>query len=115
MMELIQQREEVRRELNDAIIFRKNCGRALAQAEHDYKRCRTLWMHRIMIEGYEGSKPIAATAAYDFVQGIPEVVEYKLERDLKQADLDVTVERINQKKLELRILDGDIRAIGKGE
>lgn len=120
MQELMEEREAIRKELNEAVMARKEKGRQKAFAEVNYKRCRTLHMHRIMIDGYETetigkTKPIAATAAYDFAQGIPEVAKYKLERDVLEAELDSLTEIINIKKLELRIVEADINAIRSGK
>ncbi len=118
MQELMQEREKIKKELNSCIIYKKKVGRDLARAEYEYKRVRTINMHRLMIHGYElngeKTKPIAATAVYDMVQGIPEVADARLKRDLRKADFDVTQEKIYQCKLELQILESDIKAIRLG-
>ncbi len=115
MQELMAERNAIKQDLNAAIIFKKKVGRELAKAEYEYKKERTKAMHRAMIEGYKGSSPVAATAVYNLIQGDEAVGQLRLIRDTKRADLDVTNERINQKKLELRIIESDIEAIRKGQ
>jgi len=69
-------------------------------------------MHKMMLDGYEydgrKTKPIAATAVYNMAQGDPEVAKLKLERDIRQADLDVYQEQIYSLKLQINILEKDI-------
>jgi len=99
-------------QLTSCITMKREIGRKLAQAEHDYKKARTLLMHKMMLDGYEQNgkktKPIAATAVYNMAQGDPEVAKLKLERDIRQADLDVYQEQIYSLKLQINILEKDI-------
>ena len=85
MQELIQERNEAKELLNKCIVAKKRVGRELAQCEYAYKIKRTEWIVKVMMLGYEGSKPIAVSVASDFVRGIPEVAKLIFERDIKKA------------------------------
>ena len=109
-------RDELKSQLTKCILYKKNVGRDLARAEYEYKMIRTKQMYSVIIKGYQegedpSSKPIAMTAASEFVQGIPEVAAKRLERDLRKADHEVNDQKIYQVKLELKIVEGDIEAI----
>ena len=118
MEELYQKRIDLISLLTDCIEYKKTNGRKLCDAEYSYKKARTLLMTRMMLEGYttvDGTtKKIAATAVYNLAQGDPEVAKLKLERDLRQADAEVTQEKIYQVKLQLKIIEDDIANIRKG-
>ena len=114
MQELIEERNQAKIMLNDCIQYKKKVGRELAQAEYNYKKKRTEWLYIVMMQGYDGSKPIAATSANDFVKGIPEVADLILARDLLKADHDVTQEKIYQLRFELKIIENDIASIRMG-
>ena len=115
--ELYAEREELIAQLDKVIEFKKNVGRKLARAEYEYKKARTKLMARMMIVGYEtehgDTKPIAATAVYNMAQGDEEIALLKLQRDLHQADADVTQEKIYQLKLQINILNSDIENVRK--
>jgi len=113
--ELYADREELIQELDKTIKYKKKVGRDLARAEYDYKKARTMTMARMMIVGYETedgkTKPIAATAVSDLAQGTEEVAEFRVKRDLRKADAEVTQERIYQLKLQINILTADIENV----
>ena len=104
--------------LHECITFKKINGRKLAEAEYEYKKSRTLLMAKMMIIGYEveegKTKPIAATAVYNLAQGDPEIARLKMERDLRQADADVTQEKIYAIKLQISIIESDLKRDSKG-
>jgi hypothetical protein len=118
MQNLYEQRNDLIKLLNDCISYKKTNGRKLAEAECEYKKARTMLMTRMMLDGYEvlqgKTKPIAATAVYNLAQGDEEVAALKLERDLRQADADVTQEKIYSIKLQINIIEEDLRNIRKG-
>lgn len=119
MQQLMEERNNLKKQLTNCILAKKKYGRELANDEFTYKKLRTMHMHRIIINGYETegqkTKPIAMTAASEFAQGIPEVADARLKRDLKATDLEVAEQMIYQVKLELKILEGDIIAIRSGK
>ena len=118
MQDLIEQRSDLIVLLNDCIEYKKTNGRKLAIAEYEYKKARTLLMTRMMLDGYEvdgeKTKKIAATACYQLAQGDPVVAKLKLERDYRQADAEVTQEKIYSVKLQLNIIESDLSNIRKG-
>lgn len=103
------------KKLDEVILFKKEVGRKLAKAEYFYKKERTKLMARMMIVGYETedgeTKPIAATAVYNMAQGDEIVAKLKLQRDMYQADAEVTQEKIYALKLQINILNSDIENI----
>ena len=118
MQELYEQRNDLIKLLNDCIGYKKENGRALAIAEYNYKKARTLLMVKMMVDGYtteDGkTKAIAATAVYNLAQGDPNVAKLKLERDYRQADAEVTQEKIYSVKLQINIIEDDLKNIRKG-
>jgi len=118
MQDLYEQRNDLLKLLTECISYKKTNGRKLAEAEYEYKKARTLLMARMMVAGYEiensVTKPIAATAVYNLAQGDPDVAKLKLARDLCQSDADVTQEKIYQLKLQINIIEEDLRNIRKG-
>jgi len=118
MQDLYEQRNDLIQLLNDCIGYKKDNGRALAVAEYEYKKARTLLMTKMVLDGYESedgkTKPIAATAVYNLAQGDPEVAKLKLERDYRQADAEVTQEKIYSIRLQLKIIEEDLKNIRKG-
>ena len=118
MQELYEKRNDLLNLLTECISYKKDNGRKLAQAEYEYKKARTLLMAKMMLDGYETedgkTKTIAATAVYNLAQGDPNVAKLKLERDLRQADAEVTQEKIYQLKLQINIIEDDLKNIRKG-
>jgi len=118
MQDLMEQRQDLIELLTECIAYKKDNGRLLAKAEYEYKKARTLLMAKMMLDGYETkhgkTKPIAATAVYNMAQGDPEVAKLKLERDYRQSDADVTQEKIYQLKLQINIIEDDLKNIRRG-
>jgi len=115
MQDMYEQRQDLIQLLTECIEYKKDNGRLLAIAEYEYKKARTLLMAKMMLVGYktdEGTtKPIAATAVYNLAQGDPDVAKLKLTRDYRQADADVTQEKIYQIKLQINIIEEDIKNV----
>jgi len=119
MQNLYEQRQDLLTLLTDCISYKKDNGRKLAKAEYEYKKARTLLMAKMMLVGYEVeegvTKPIAATAVYNLAQGDPDVAKLKLKRDLCQSDADVTQEKIYQIKMQINIIEEDIKNVRRGQ
>ena len=52
---------------------------------------------------------MAWTACYTLAQGEDKVSELRFKRDFKKSDYEVLVEKINATKLEIRLLEGEIK------
>jgi len=102
-MDLILAMRSARQSLIDCVSAMKNEGRKLAEAEKNY---RVALCQKILTEREKGS---------DVCRGDPDVAELKFTRDLRESDYKVVQEKINQVKLEIRILDGEITAERNGQ
>jgi len=83
----------------------KNFGRYLARATRDYKIALRKEILRLRLE--DG---VAWTACYELALGQETVAELRFKRDVYQSDYDVSIEQINAVKLELRLLENEIKA-----
>ena len=108
-MDLILARRSARQSLIDCVSAMKNEGRKLAEAEKNY---RVALCQKILTEREKGT-PV--TIISDVCRGDPDVAELKFTRDLRESDYKVVQEKINQVKLEIRILDGEITAERNGQ
>ena len=113
--ELYGERQELLDKLDEVITYKKNVGRLLARSEHAYKKARTLKMAEAMLIGYTcehgTTKPVAATAVNELVQGDSVIADLRLQRDLHMADAEVTQEKIYALKLQINILTTDIENV----
>lgn len=102
--DLVNALREQRKLLIDTVQAMKVTGRYLAQATKDYKialRKEILRLHT--------SDGVAWTACYDLALGEDTVAELRFKRDIRQSDYDVCIEKINSVKLEIRLLEGEIK------
>ncbi|MCX8129755.1 MAG: hypothetical protein N3I35_06615 [Clostridia bacterium] len=90
--------------LIDCVDAMKVVGRMLAQATRDYKVALRKEILRLHVED-----KVAWTACYDLALGEEKVAELRFNRDIKQSDYDVCQEKIAQIKLEIKILEGEIK------
>ena len=95
---------EQRNLLIDCVNSMKTVGRELAKAEYDYKVALRKEILRLHIEDN-----VAWTACYTLAQGEEHVAELRYKRDFKKSDYEVLVEKINATKLEIRLLEGEIK------
>lgn len=95
--------------LIDTVNAMKVTGRQLAQATKNYKIALRKEILRLRTE--EG---VAWTACYDLALGEDEVAQLRFIRDIRQSDYDVCLEKINQLKLEIRLLEKEIEMDWKG-
>ena len=118
MQDLYDKRSELVKHLNESIIKKQKLGKIYAEAEYKYKTERTKLMAKMMIIGYETenglTKPIAATAVYNMAQGDKEVAKLKYGRDLAMYEMDVVQENIYSLKLQINIIENDLKNIRKG-
>lgn len=90
--------------LVDTVNAMKVVGRMLAQSTRDYKIALRKEILRLHI-----SDGVAWTACYELSLGEEKVAELRYNRDIKQSDYDVCIEKINSIKLEIRLLEGEIK------
>ena len=109
MQDLQNAMSETRRSLNECLIFYKNNGRKLAEAEQKYRIAYRKEVFRLhLMDG------VAWTACSDLAKGDEEVAKLRLERDIRKSDYDSCYERILQLKVELRILENEMDAERRG-
>jgi hypothetical protein len=118
LQELYDERSKLVKHLNESIIKKQKLGKIYAKAEQDYKSERTRLMAKMMILGYESesglTKPIAATAVYNMAQGDKVVAKLKYTRDLAMYEMDVVQENIYALKLQINIIEEDLKNIRRG-
>lgn len=102
--DLVSLLREQRALLIDTVQAMKVIGRQLAQATKDYKIALRKEILRLRVE--DG---VAWTACYDLALGEEEIAELRFKRDIRQSDYDVCIEKINSVKLEIRLLEGEIK------
>jgi hypothetical protein len=103
-------RDKLLDDLDASIKIKKQRGLELADAEASYRMLLTSMMAKAMIDGLDGmSKPMAATATYDFCRGIPEVAEMRRQRDSKRVLMETVQEHIYAVKSRLRVVEQDIQ------
>ena len=76
----------------------------ISASDKDYKIALRKEILRLRVE--DG---VAWTACYDLALGDEEVAELRFKRDIRQSDYDVCIEKINSLKLEIRLLEGEIK------
>ena len=79
-----------------------NRGRTWAQAEHDYKVALSA---KILVEREKGT-PV--TIISDICRGNREIAKLRFERDVALVTYKAAQEAINNYKLQIRIIDGQI-------
>lgn len=109
MQDLINEMSSIRKQLNECLIFYKNCGRKLAEAEMKYKVALRKEILKLHVED-----KVAWTACSELARGEEEVARLRLERDIRKSDYECTYEKILQLKTEIRILEGEINAERQG-
>lgn len=109
MQELHIERASIRKQLNECLLFYKNCGRNLAAAERDYKVANRKEFLRLHIED-----KVAWTACGELSKGCQEVADLRFTRDIRKSDYDCTLEKILVLKTELRIVENDMNAERQG-
>ena len=107
MSELVQEIKEKRKSLMDAVKEMKNMGQALARSEYLYKvalRKEIFLLHE--------DKKVAWTACSNLAHGEDselEVAQKRYNRDFAKTQYEASQELINALKLEIRIIEGDLK------
>lgn len=100
---------ETRKQLNECLIFYKNNGRKLAEAEQKYRIAYRKEVFRLHL-----MDSVAWTACSDLAKGDEEVAKLRMERDIRKSDYESCYEKILQLKVELRILENEMDAERRG-
>lgn len=102
-MDLINDIQDLMKELTTSIkLLRKN-GNELAEAERDYKIC--LRQNALKLRNEED---MPVTLINQIIYGVPEVAEKRFKRDVAQTMYDTNQEHINVTKLKLRLLEAQL-------
>ena len=101
-MDLINELNRMSRQLTESIKRLADNGRALAEAERDYK----IRLHQEVLALRD--KKTAVTLINLIVYGVREVAELRFKRDIAQTLYNTNLEHINATKLQLRILENQI-------
>ena len=109
MQDLQQAMSDARKQLNECLIFYKNNGRKLAEAEMKYRIALRKEVFRLHEE--EG---VAWTACSELARGNDEVAKLRFERDVRKSDYEVCYEKIMQLRTEIRIIENEISAERQG-
>jgi len=109
MQDLIIELSQTRKLINECLIFYKNVGRQLAEAEMKYRIALRKEFLRLKLEN-----GVAWTACADLARGDETVAKLRFERDIRKSDYQVCLEKILVLKSELRILENEINAERKG-
>lgn len=105
--DLVNALREQRILLMDCVNAMKKKGRALSRAEYEYRVAYRKEVFRLHEE--DGT---AWTACTDLAKGDDthfKVAEKRFKRDSLQSDYDVIQEKINAVKLEIRLIESEIR------
>lgn len=102
-MDLFNEIENLIQKLNVSVKTLANNGKALAEAERDYKI--TLRQEALKLR-QEKNMPV--TLIQQIIYGVPEVAEKRFKRDIAQAMYDTNQEFINTTKLQIRVLESQL-------
>jgi hypothetical protein len=102
-MELWQELEHKRADLNASIKLLRTHGEKLAQAEHDYKVSLSQEALKLKADG------MAVGMINLVIYGLKTVAELRLKRDIAQTMYDTNQEHINVMKLQMRIIENQLR------
>lgn len=101
-MDLVNDLIHLQEKLNASIKALANNGKALAQAEMEYKICLRQEALKLRADGE------AVTLINQIVYGIPEVARKRFDRDVAETMYNTAMESINSTKLQIRILQSQI-------
>lgn len=110
MQDLINQRDDARRQLNTAVNFYQNTGHQLAKAEMEYRIALRQEVLRLHVQ--DG---VAWTSCDGLAKGEETVAKLRFTRDIRKSDYDCGYEKILQIKTEIRIIEGQIEAERNGK
>ena len=99
---MIQELNELSKQLTHSGEQLKKYGKELAEAEHDYKVILRQEALKLRADG------MAITLIDKVVYGIDEVADARLKRDIAETMYTASQESINTLKLKMRIIDAQI-------
>lgn len=102
-MDLFSDIQELINKLNVSIKTLAKNGKALAEAERDYKI--TLRQEALKLRQ---EKNMAVTLINQIIYGIPEVANKRFKRDIAEAMYNTNQEYINTLKLQIRVLESQL-------
>ena len=102
MDDLTRQRDELIAKLNQAVSDHREYGRKKAHAEYEY---RVALAEKIITLRAE-NQPV--TIINDLARGADEIALLRLKRDLADATHSSSIEAINNYKLQLRMVEGQM-------
>lgn len=102
-MDLVNDLNMLIQKLNTSIKTLAQNGRALAEAERDYKI--TLRQEALKLRN---EKDMPVTLINQVVYGVPEVADKRFKRDVAEAMYNTNQEYINTTKLQIRILENQL-------
>ncbi len=102
-MDLMNDIQNLMKELTTSIkLLRKN-GNDLAIAERDYKICLRQEALKLRVE-----EDMPVTLINQIIYGVPEVAEKRFKRDVAETMYNTNQEHINITKLKLRLLEAQL-------
>lgn len=102
-MDLFNDIQELIQKLDVSIKTLANNGRALAEAERDYKI--TLRQEALKLRE---EKNMPVTLIQQIIYGVPDVADKRFKRDIAEAMYQTNQEFINTTKLRLRLLESQL-------
>ena len=102
-MDLINEIQRLMEELTISIKKLDQTGRALAEAERDYKITLRQEALKLRVE-----KDMPVTLINQIIFGVPEVAEKRFKRDIAETMYNTNQEHINATKLKLRLLESQL-------
>lgn len=102
-MDLFNELQNLTEKLNASIKTLIKNGRALAEAERDYKV--TLRQEALKLRE---DKNMPVTLINQIIYGIPEVADKRFKRDVAEAMYQTNQEFINTTKLQIRVLESQL-------
>ena len=102
-MDLVNDLNILIQKLNTSIKTLAQNGRALAEAERDYKI--TLRQEALKLRN---EKDMPVTLINQVIYGVPEVADKRFKRDVAEAMYNTNQEYINTTKLQIRILENQL-------
>lgn len=102
-MDLYNDINDLINKLNISIKSLANNGRALSQAEYDYKICLRQEALKLRDEG------MPVTLIGQIIYGVPEIARKRFERDVAETYYNTNQEQINALKLQIRVLENQLQ------
>lgn len=103
-MDLINDIQMLMDELTISIKKLRETGKALAEAEKDYKVTLRQEALKLRVE-----KDMPVTLINQIIYGVPEVADKRFKRDIAETMYNANQEHINATKLKLRLLESQLQ------